>query len=198
MSSNLPMHNKSVQVQPLFGAVWPTQSETITQRSSGQPLRRLRHFPRETAVGLFAVRGYLRGASRQTLSTSITYRKGTSRLSIPVLQGRLFTVRTRKRNASRCVNETATRTFFAGVNPVGQVLAFDKLGNRIVGVVRDARNTTSLREPRFPLRFSSAVAPAALPRGAKHAVRPPYPSLAPGARPIAATPFAETCGGRPG
>ena len=74
-------------------------------------------------------------------------------LGIPLLEGRLFTVQdTEGAPRVAVVNQAAARKFFAGRDPVGQVLAFDKVECRIVGVVRDAKHN-SLREPSVPFAF---------------------------------------------
>ena len=60
-------------------------------------------------------------------------------LGIPLLEGRLFTVQdTEGAPRVAVINEAAARKFFSGRDPLGQVLAFDKVEFRIVGVVRDA------------------------------------------------------------
>ncbi len=74
-------------------------------------------------------------------------------LGIPLLQGRLFTVQDAD-GAPRVavINESAGRKFFAGRDPVGQLLAVDQVEYRIVGVVRDTKHN-SLREPSAPFAF---------------------------------------------
>jgi len=60
-------------------------------------------------------------------------------LGIPLLEGRLFTVQdTEGAPRVAVINEAAARKSFSGRDPLGQVLAFDKVEFRIVGVVRDA------------------------------------------------------------
>jgi hypothetical protein len=74
-------------------------------------------------------------------------------LGVPLLDGRLFTVRdTEGAPRVAVVNQAAARKFFAGRDPLGQVLVFDKVECRIVGVVRDAKHN-SLREPAVPFAF---------------------------------------------
>jgi ABC-type antimicrobial peptide transport system permease subunit len=74
-------------------------------------------------------------------------------LGIPALQGRLFTVQDAE-SAPRVavINQAAARKFFAGRDPLGRILAFDRVEYRIVGVVRDAKHN-SLREPPVPFAF---------------------------------------------
>ena len=74
-------------------------------------------------------------------------------LGVPLLDGRLFTAQdTEGAPRVAVINQAAARKFFAGRDPVGQALAFDKVECRIVGVVRDAKHN-SLREPSVPFAF---------------------------------------------
>src|SRR5206468_3805291 len=74
-------------------------------------------------------------------------------LGVPLLEGRLFTLQDEEGAPGVVViNEAAARKFFAGRYPVGQLLAFDKVGFRIVGVVRDTKHN-SLREGSAPFVF---------------------------------------------
>jgi predicted permease len=74
-------------------------------------------------------------------------------LGVPLMEGRLFTAQDTE-NAPKVavINESAARKFFAGRDPAGQVVAFDKNEYRIVGVVRDTKHN-SLRDPAVPFVF---------------------------------------------
>ncbi len=74
-------------------------------------------------------------------------------LGVPLMEGRLFTTQDSESAPKVAViNETAARKFFAGRDPVGQVVAFDRNEYRITGVVRDTKHN-SLRDPAVPFVF---------------------------------------------
>jgi predicted permease len=99
-------------------------------------------------------RGYLPASSEDSIVHFDHVSEGYfETLGIPLIQGRLFTARDAE-SAPRVavINQSAARKFFAGRDPVGQVVTFDKLDFRIVGVVRDTKHN-SLREPSVPFVF---------------------------------------------
>jgi predicted permease len=63
---------------------------------------------------------------------------------IPLLAGRAFTERDTDRSPRvAIINETAARTFFSGINPIGKRIGGDKQRDtEIVGIARDARTQT--------------------------------------------------------
>jgi predicted permease len=80
-------------------------------------------------------------------------------LGIRLLRGRLFTNRdTAGAPQVAVINESAARKYFAGQDPIGQSLEFDRKGTsggrlyQIVGVVRDTKHF-NLREPSPPFAF---------------------------------------------
>jgi predicted permease len=101
-----------------------------------------------------AVRGYTPASGQDNLVHFDHVSEGYfETLGIPLLEGRLFTVQdTEGAPRVAVINQAAARKFFDGRDPVGQVLAFDKVEFRIVGVVRDAKHN-SLREPSAPFAF---------------------------------------------
>ena len=101
-----------------------------------------------------AVRGYQPASEQDSLIHFDHISEGYfETLGIPMLHGRLFTSQdTEGAPRVAVINEAAARKFFAGRDAVGQVLAFDKVEYRIVGVVRDAKHN-SLREPSGPFAF---------------------------------------------
>ena len=101
-----------------------------------------------------AVRGYQPASEQDSLIHFDHISEGYfETLGIPALHGRLFTSQdTEGAPRVAVINEAASRKFFAGRDPAGQVLAFDKVEYRIVGVVRDAKHN-SLREPSSPFAF---------------------------------------------
>lgn len=74
-------------------------------------------------------------------------------LGIALQQGRLLTARDAETTAKVLViNESAAKKFFAGREPVGQTLAFDRAAYTVAGVVRDTKHN-SLREPPVPFAY---------------------------------------------
>jgi predicted permease len=74
-------------------------------------------------------------------------------VGMPVITGRGIDARDVAGHARVAViTESVARRFFAGQNPVGKRLGFNKLDTEIVGVVRDAR-AKSLREPPTPMVY---------------------------------------------
>lgn len=76
---------------------------------------------------------------------------------IPLLRGRLFTVQDAEASPHvAIINETAARTFFAGVDPIGRRVGKDKASDtEIVGIARDAR-TQTLHDPAVPMAYFPA------------------------------------------
>lgn len=107
-----------------------------------------------------AVRGYVPGSGEDSMIHFDHVSEGYfETLGIPLLEGRLFTVQdTDGAPKVAVINQAAARKFFVGRKPVGQLLAFDKLEYRIVGVVRDAKHN-SLREPSAPFAFLPLAQP---------------------------------------
>jgi hypothetical protein len=107
-----------------------------------------------------AVRGYQPANGQDSLVHFDHVSEGHfETLGVPVLEGRLFTAQdTEGAPRVAIVNQAAARKFFAGRDPVGQVLTFDKIECRIVGVVRDSKHN-SLREPSVPFAFLSLRQP---------------------------------------
>ena len=107
-----------------------------------------------------AVRGYQPASEQDSLIHFDHISEGYfETLGIPMLHGRLFTFQdTEGAPRVAVINEAAARKFFAGRDAVGQVLAFDKVEYRIVGVVRDAKHN-SLREPSAPFAFLPLAQP---------------------------------------
>jgi predicted permease len=98
-------------------------------------------------------------------------------LGIPLIEGRLFTAQdTESAPRVAVINESTARKFFAGRDPLGQVVAFDKVEFRIVGVVRDATHN-SLREASVPFVF----VPLRQPLYAHNRITLSVASVAPGA-----------------
>src|SRR5207249_2591213 len=104
--------------------------------------------------GPVAVRGYLSAGDDDSMIHFDHVSDGYfETLGSPLLEGRLFTVQdTDGAPRVAVINQAAARKFFAGRDPVGQLLAFDKIEYRIVGVVRDTKHN-SLREPSVAFVF---------------------------------------------
>ena len=85
-------------------------------------------------------------------------------LGIKLLRGRLLTLSdTENTPKVALINETAARTYFRGIDPIGQSLEFPRKGApddeyRIVGVVRDTKHK-NLREPSPRLTYLSIQQP---------------------------------------
>ena len=101
-----------------------------------------------------AVRGYVPASGADDIIHFEHVSEGYfETLGTPLLEGRLFTAQDRESAPKVAViNQSAARKFFDGRRPIGQLLTFDKLEYRIVGVVRDMKHN-SLREPPVPFAF---------------------------------------------
>jgi predicted permease len=60
-------------------------------------------------------------------------------LHIPIVHGRNFTAAEVESEAALIVTESTARRIWPGLEPLGQVLALDKIDRPVVGVVRDAQ-----------------------------------------------------------
>lgn len=60
-------------------------------------------------------------------------------LQIPIVHGRNFTAAEVESEAALIVTESTARRIWPGLEPLGQVLALDKIDRPVVGVVRDAQ-----------------------------------------------------------
>ena len=115
-----------------------------------------------------AVRGYVPASDGDSIVNIDHISEGYfETLGISLQQGRLFTPQdTEGAPRVAVINESAARKFFTGRDPVGQILAFDNLAYRIVGVVQDTKHN-SLREPSAPFVFL----PLRQPQSPKDALR---------------------------
>jgi predicted permease len=101
-----------------------------------------------------AIRGYVPASAEDSIVHFDHVSEGFfETLGIRLIEGRFLTARdTEGAPKVAVINESAARKFFAGRNPVGEVVAFDKIEYRVVGLVRDIKHI-SLRELSVPFVF---------------------------------------------
>jgi predicted permease len=94
------------------------------------------------------VEGYVPGASEEMSVSTDTVAPGFLEvLRIPVLEGRDFTERDDKNSAPVVlVNQTFTRRYFKGANPVGRRIQVDGAWSTVTGLVKDSKYSR-LTEP---------------------------------------------------